>query len=203
MPSVERMPGRTPRRLVSRLRTLAFPRLTVPIASPHRHARRSCFVLALLLCSLLPGYVAAAPLAENSAAAASEDAAAIARRLIGAAYRYGGAGPRSFDCSGLTMYVYGQVGVGLPHNAAAQYNAPGQRIGSLADLAPGDLVFFVRTTGRRGITHAAIYVGDGQMVSANTPRTGVQLNSIHNGYWSSRFAGGLRIQRYKRGVIGG
>lgn len=149
----------------------------------------------MIVCALFPGYAAAAPSANTGPAPISEDAATVARTYIGAPYRYGGAGPKSFDCSGLTMFVFGQVGVQLPHNAAGQYNAAGQRIGSIGELAPGDLVFFVRTTGKRGITHAAIYVGDGNMVSANTPRTGVQLNSIHSSYWSSRFAGGLRVFR--------
>jgi len=191
------MPGRTLiDRNVAQSRTFEASHPAFRVHSPARRLRSGAWLLlAMLLCSLLPGYAAAAPLAENSSAPISEDAAAIARRYIGAAYRYGGAGPRSFDCSGLTMFVFGQVGVQLPHNAARQYNTPGQRIGSLAELAPGDLVFFVRTTGKRGITHAAIYVGDGHMVSANTPRTGVQLNNIHSAYWSSRFAGGLRVFR--------
>ena len=196
MPSSDRMPGSMAQRHDdAHIRDVAQPRLSVARPSSHRLRLSSWLVLGILLCTLLPGYAAAAPLAGSAAAPLSEDAAAIARKYVGAPYRYGGAGPRSFDCSGLTMFVFGQVGVKLPHNAAGQYNTAGERIGSMAALAPGDLVFFVRTTGRRGISHAAIYVGDGHMVSANTPRTGVQLNSIYSAYWSSRFAGGLRVYR--------
>ncbi len=94
------------------------------------------------------------------------------------------------------MYVYQQLGVKLPHRASAQLNDRyGQRIQGLEELAPGDLVFFKRTTKARGITHVALYVGDGMMVSANSPRTGVQHVSIHSSYWRSRFAGGLRPYR--------
>lgn len=94
------------------------------------------------------------------------------------------------------MYVYGQLGVELPHKASAQINERlGQRIAAIEELAPGDLVFFKRTTKARGITHVALYVGDGMMVSANSPKTGVQQVSIYSSYWQSRFAGGLRPYR--------
>ncbi|WP_026369966.1 C40 family peptidase [Kallotenue papyrolyticum] len=129
-------------------------------------------------------------------AVVSYDAAELARQFIGAPYRYGGASPRGFDCSGLTSYVYRQLGVQLPRTARAQWAyGQGERITSIAELQPGDLVYFERTTRARGVTHAAIYVGDGMMVSANSPRTGVQLVSINTAYWRTRFVGGLRPLR--------
>lgn len=125
---------------------------------------------------------------------ASNDAAGIALRFVGARYVYGGASPRGFDCSGLTSYVYRQLGVNLPHKASMQFSERyGQRV-SMGNLAAGDLVFFANTAGR-GITHVALYVGNGMMVSANTPRTGVQYVSIYSRYWQSHFAGGLRVYR--------
>ncbi len=127
----------------------------------------------------------------------SHDAAQLALKFVGARYVYGGASPRGFDCSGLTSYVYRQLGVELPRTARAQWaNGQGERIRSIADLQPGDLVYFERTTRARGVTHTAIYVGDGMMVSANTPRTGVQYVSINGAYWKSRFVGGLRPYRW-------
>lgn len=140
------------------------------------------------------------PEAENEqaprVAMPSHDAAVLALVHVGARYRYGGASPSGFDCSGLTMYVYGQLGIELPHKASAQINERfGQPIDALEALAPGDLVFFKRTTKARGITHVALYVGDGMMVSANSPKTGVQHVSIHSAYWQSRFVGGLRPYR--------
>jgi cell wall-associated NlpC family hydrolase len=124
--------------------------------------------------------------------AAAGGAAQIALQFVGARYIYGGSSPRGFDCSGLTSYVYRQLGVNLPHKASAQFSERyGQRV-SMGNLAPGDLVFFANTAGR-GITHVALYVGNGMMVSANTPRTGVQYVSLYGQYWQSHFAGGLRV----------
>lgn len=141
---------------------------------------------------------AAAPAAGTAVAAAAPaasgrngSAARIALQFIGARYRWGGAGPGGFDCSGLTSYVYGRMGKFIPHSAAAQFSTRyGARV-SLNNLAAGDLVFFANTAGR-GITHVAIYVGGGMMVSANTPRTGVQYVSLYGKYWMNHYAGAIR-----------
>ncbi|HEY0735841.1 MAG TPA: SH3 domain-containing C40 family peptidase [Herpetosiphonaceae bacterium] len=136
-----------------------------------------------------PAAPAAAPAAPS--VAASGDAAGIALRYVGARYIYGGASPSGFDCSGLTSFVYRQLGINLPHKASAQFSTRyGQKVG-FGDLAAGDLVFFANTAGR-GITHVALYVGGGMMVSANTPRTGVQYVSINSSYWRSHYAGAIR-----------
>jgi cell wall-associated NlpC family hydrolase len=79
----------------------------------------------------------------------------LAARQQGKPYRYGAAGPASFDCSGLTMYVYGKLGVSLPHNAQQQYAAI-PHVSRLA-MRAGDLVF-VRQHGT--ITHVGIYAGE-------------------------------------------
>jgi cell wall-associated NlpC family hydrolase len=129
-------------------------------------------------------------------AAAVSDAAVIATRLIGAPYVWGGATPRGFDCSGLTKYVYAQFGLNLPHKASQQFSTRyGRSVGTVGALVAGDLVFFVRTTSARGITHVGIYTGGGMMVTANTPGTGVQHVSIYGQYWRSRFAGAIRPTR--------
>jgi len=141
---------------------------------------------------------AAAPAAGAAVAAAAPvasgrngTAARIALQFIGARYRWGGAGPGGFDCSGLTSYVYARAGKSLPHNAAAQFSTRYGTKVSLKNLAAGDLVFFANTAGR-GITHVAIYVGGGMMVSANTPRTGVQYVSLYGKYWMNHYAGAIR-----------
>ena len=87
----------------------------------------------------------------------------IAKRYLGAPYRWAAVGPNAFDCSGLTMFVYKQVGVSLPHSSRAQYGS-GQRV-SRADLQPGDLVFFGSP-----IHHVGIYVGGNSYI--HSPRTG-------------------------------
>lgn len=128
---------------------------------------------------------------------ASGDVASFAVQFVGARYRWGGSSPASgFDCSGLMRYVYSKYGVNLPRSAASQFNtAYGASVGPMENLQPGDLMFFVNTGGRRGITHVAMYIGGGRMVHAMTPRYGVQVSSIYNGYWTSRYYGGIRVQR--------
>ena len=95
-------------------------------------------------------------------------AASIALHYLGVPYVYGGASPRGFDCSGLVMYVYAQLGISLPHYTVAQWNATEP----VSSPAPGDLVFF------NGLGHVGIYIGNGQMVDA--PHTGsvVRIDSI-------------------------
>ena len=100
----------------------------------------------------------------------------------GIPYVWGGATPSGFDCSGLTMYVYAQHGVQLPHHAADQY-LMGTPI-TPANLQPGDLVFF----GRTSIYHVGMYIGGGYFVQA--PRTGdfvkVTKLSEHGDYAGAR-----------------
>jgi cell wall-associated NlpC family hydrolase len=127
---------------------------------------------------------------------ASGDVASYAVQFNGSRYVYGGASPRGFDCSGLTSYIYRQFGVNLPHSAAAQFSTKyGASVGSMDNLAPGDLVFFVGTTGRRGITHVAMYIGGGRIIHAMTPRLGVQVSSINERYWVNHYYGAIRVRR--------
>lgn len=90
----------------------------------------------------------------------------IASAYLGVPYVWGGETPQGFDCSGLVMYCYAQIGIDLPHNARSQYDC-GKHI-SAAALMPGDLVFFGPDV--EGIHHVGIYVGDGKYLQA--PRTG-------------------------------
>ncbi len=86
----------------------------------------------------------------------------VAYAQLGKPYRYGAAGPDMFDCSGLTMYCYAQVGIYIPHSSYAQVNC-GPRV-AYQDLQPGDLVFF------HGAGHVGMYIGGGQFIHA--PHTG-------------------------------
>jgi len=108
----------------------------------------------------------------------------IAMRYLGTPYVWGGASPGGFDCSGFVMYVFSQIGVSLPHNAAAQYGygAPVSRDA----LQAGDLVFF------DGLGHVGIYVGGGSFIHA--PHTGdvVKVSSL-SGWYSSTFVGARRL----------
>ncbi len=127
---------------------------------------------------------------------ASGDVAGYAMQFVGYRYVYGGASPGSgFDCSGLVQYVYGQYGIYLPHNAAAQFStAYGASVGSMSNLAPGDLMFFAGTAGP-GISHVSIYIGGGRMVHAMTPSLGVGVSSIWDSYWVSHYYGAIRVGR--------
>ena len=109
----------------------------------------------------------------------------IAMQYLGIPYKWGGSSPSTgFDCSGFIMYVYAQVGVSLPHNAAAQYGygTPVDR----SQLQPGDLVFF------NGLGHNGIYIGGNQMIHA--PHTGdvVKISPL-TGWYTSTWVGAKRL----------
>jgi len=106
--------------------------------------------------------------------------AAISR--LGYLYIWGAAGPTSFDCSGLVMWAYQQVGISLPHFTVSQYNS-GVHV-SRADLEPGDLVFFFSN-----ISHVGMYIGNGMMIDAPNSGEDVKVQPI---YWNE-FVGAVRI----------
>jgi len=105
-----------------------------------------------------PAAVAAPAVAPNAAAQIAVDTALA---QLGKPYVWGGAGPNSYDCSGLVQFAYAAAGVSLPHSSSMQ-----SRLGtpvSIADLQPGDLVFFYSP-----VSHVGMYIGNGQMVHAST-----------------------------------
>lgn len=97
-----------------------------------------------------------------------------ARQFVGNPYRWGGTSlTKGSDCSGFTMSVYANYGVSLPHSSRAQANC-GTKI-SLSELQPGDLVFY----GGSSIHHVAMYIGNGQIVHAQSSDTGIVVSSMY------------------------
>jgi len=92
---------------------------------------------------------------------------------VGDSYVYGATGTESWDCSGLTMVAWGQAGVSLPHSSSAQYSS-GPSV-PRDQLAPGDLVFYYSP-----ISHVGMYIGNGMIVHAANPSTGVTTAPVNS-----------------------
>jgi cell wall-associated NlpC family hydrolase len=118
-----------------------------------------------------------------------------AMQYLGVPYQWGGASPKTgFDCSGLVMYVFAQLGVSLPHYAASQYHSPATVWVAPNRLQPGDLVFFTGSDGtRKEPGHVGIYVDDGYLIDA--PHTGgfVEVDSLDEGWFANTYVGARRI----------
>jgi cell wall-associated NlpC family hydrolase len=106
-----------------------------------------------------------------------------AQTQLGKPYMYGGSGPDSWDCSGLTQWAFAQAGVLIPRTAADQYTAIPNKV-ALGQLEPGDLLFWATdTTDPTTIHHVAIYVGNGLMLAAPHTGTNVQVEPVYlDGY---------------------
>ena len=126
---------------------------------------------------------------DNPASPLGATAVAIAEHYVGVPYVWGGSEPTTgFDCSGLTMYVYAQLGIALPHYAAAQFAAfpkldPSQ-------LEPGDLVFFEPQADGPG--HVAIYAGDDRIIEAPHAGAAVWIGSLSGDAAALGFLGAVR-----------
>jgi len=106
---------------------------------------------------------------------------------VGKSYVAAQAGPRSYDCSGLTLAAWRQGGVGLTHYSKAQFSQT-RRV-PVSQIRPGDLVFYFGS----GAHHVAIYVGNGKMVSASNPGDGVELIDFLGPWYRERFSGVGRV----------
>jgi cell wall-associated NlpC family hydrolase len=109
----------------------------------------------------------------------------VAMQYLGTPYVWAGAAPGGFDCSGLVMYAYAQVGVSLPHSSYAMwdYGVPVSK----DQLEPGDIVFF------DGLGHVGLYVGGGDFIQA--PHTGdvVKISNLDSGSYADSYVGARRI----------
>ncbi|MFI9649551.1 C40 family peptidase [Streptomyces sp. NPDC052040] len=128
---------------------------------------------ALTLAAVGGGIAVPGAASEAAAATPAVKALQIAASKRGAPYKWGAAGPRRFDCSGLTLYAYKQAGKTLPRTASGQYNRT--RHVSASHREAGDLVFF---HSGRNVYHVGIYAGKGKIW--HSPKSGsvVRLERI-------------------------
>jgi cell wall-associated NlpC family hydrolase len=140
----------------------------MPMSGPVRRAAVVVLAAVGVILSPLPAQantgvtataVAAAPVAAPTQAAQIAVDTALAQQ--GKPYVWGGAGPNSYDCSGLVQYAYAAAGIALPHSSRMQ-STMGTPV-AYSDLQPGDLVFFYSP-----VSHVGMYIGNGQMVHAST-----------------------------------
>jgi len=142
---------------------------------------------------------ARAKAAAHSALEGAQGLANQALSLLGVRYKFGGSTPDTgLDCSGLVQYVFQQVtGVTLPRTAK-EMSRLGDKV-AMAELAPGDLVFF--NTRRFAFSHVGIYLGDNRFIHA--PRRGreVEIAEIDRRYWQARFDGARRLAGSVPGML--
>jgi cell wall-associated NlpC family hydrolase len=112
----------------------------------------------------------------------------LARSRMGAPYIWGATGPDAFDCSGLMLWVYGQIGIQMPRTAQRQFEwaTPIE----LAQLQLGDLAFYENTyPSADRITHVGIYAGNGTLIMATSAGDFVSEVRLSDPYWSARLVG--------------
>lgn len=126
----------------------------------------------------------------NASSGSGQQVANEALKYVGYRYSYGSASPSAgFDCSGLTYYTLKTVkGITIPRNSRAQFRS-GQYINK-SNLQAGDLVFFGSSPSN--ITHVGIYIGNGQLVHASTPQSGVKVSNMNSRWYTSRYQGARR-----------
>ena len=108
-------------------------------------------------------------------------ATAIATKMLGTPYRYGGASPQGFDCSGLVYYSYHKAGYKVPRTSQLQYrdSLPVKK----AHMREGDLLFF-RIEGK--VSHVGVYLGNNQFIHAPSSGKRVSVASLDSAYWNQR-----------------
>ncbi|MFM0323062.1 C40 family peptidase [Caballeronia glebae] len=133
----------------------------------------------------------------SGVASKAGDVVVGALNMIGVRYRWGGNTPDSgLDCSGFVRYVFQDtLGMTLPRRAE-EMSRVGEKV-TVADLKPGDLVFF--NTMRRSFSHVGIYIGDNKFVHSPSTGSTIRVDDMEDGYWEKRFQGARRIDNAQLG----
>lgn len=151
--------------------------------------------LVTILCCLTgcaaPNFMRGDSVSEQPPSPQAREVVLHAMAQLGVRYRYGGASPASgFDCSGLVQYVFSQAtGLALPRTTF-DIARVGDRVGR-RQLQPGDLVFF--NTQRQPYSHVGIYLGNQRFIHAPSEGGRVEVVTLANRYWDSRFNGARRL----------
>jgi cell wall-associated NlpC family hydrolase len=117
------------------------------------------------------------------------DIANYAKEFEGYPYKWGTAGPNSFDCSGFTYYVYKQFGIDIKTTGSVAQRKVGRKV-SKSELKPGDIVCF---TSPSASGHVGIYIGNGNMVHASGKKSGVKISNINSGSYPKRYVTSRRV----------
>lgn len=110
------------------------------------------------------------------------------KQLVGTPYKWGGTTTSGFDCSGFILYMFRNFDVDLPRTSQSQAKA-GEHV-DREDLRVGDLVFF--NTSGSGISHAGVYIGDGQFAHASSSK-GVRISKLSDSYYEPRYVTARRV----------
>ena len=129
--------------------------------------------------------------AKQTDSAKADKVVAAALAQLGKPYVYGATGMSSFDCSGLTRYAYGLVGISLPHSAYAVGYSSGEKV-ERTQLRKGDIVCFNTISDGDQSDHVGIYIGSNQFVHASSGQRKVVISSL-SGYYLENFSWGRRV----------
>ena len=155
--------------------SLRFPKWVVSVLS----------ILALLA-TFIFGQASSASASINY----GEEVSEVAKRYVGAPYKWGGTTPKGFDASGFTQYAYKTAAtkMSIPRTSASQYNTG--KVVKQNELKQGDLVFYA--TGEKGkVSFVGIYNGNGTFTGATSK--GVKVVKMSDKYWEERYIGAKRI----------
>lgn len=119
-----------------------------------------------------------------------ESIAKTAKEYLGSAYRHGGSGPNSFDCSGFVKFIYEKYGIELPRSSSDQASV-GTKVGK-DELQVGDILVFSNTY-RSGPSHTGIYLGNNKFIHASTRSKGVIISDLNSSYYKKHFSYGRRV----------